>query len=98
MGAHLSPNKVLIGFYILYFIFYFILFLFLFFYFYFYFLFYFYFCFYFLFLVTEKLDGDLETLTRNNNKLSLYSKMKMAKEASQGIAWLHGQNPRVVHR
>lgn len=49
-------------------------------------------------IVTEILEGDLETLLKKNKKLSLYTRMKMAKEAAQGIAWLHGQNPKVVHR
>lgn len=49
-------------------------------------------------IVTEILEGDLESLLKKNKKLSLYTRMKMAKEAAQGIAWLHAQNPRVVHR
>eukprot|EP01091_Cochliopodium_minus_P011341 TRINITY_DN3184_c0_g1_i1.p1 TRINITY_DN3184_c0_g1~~TRINITY_DN3184_c0_g1_i1.p1 ORF type:complete len:556 (+),score=146.55 TRINITY_DN3184_c0_g1_i1:2-1669(+) len=50
-------------------------------------------------IVTEKLEGDLETLIKNDTKLSLFSKMKMAKEAAQGIAWLHEQKPqKIIHR
>lgn len=49
-------------------------------------------------IVTEILEGDLESLLKKNKKLSLYTRMKMAKEAAQGIAWLHGQNPKVIHR
>ena len=49
-------------------------------------------------IVTEILEGDLESLLKKNKKLSLYTRMKMAKEAAQGVAWLHGQNPKVIHR
>ncbi len=45
-------------------------------------------------IVTEIMEGDLESLLKKNKKLSLYTRMKMAKEAAQGIAWLHGQNPK----
>lgn len=49
-------------------------------------------------IVTEILEGDLESLLKKNQKISLYVRMKMIKEAAQGIAWLHAQTPKVIHR
>jgi hypothetical protein len=41
--------------------------------------------------VTELLEGDVEHLLHDKSKdLSLYFRMKMAKDAAQGMAWLHG--------
>jgi serine/threonine protein kinase len=50
-------------------------------------------------IVTELLEGDLESILRNPNyPISLFDRMKMARDAAQGIAWLHGSNPVIIHR
>lgn len=50
-------------------------------------------------MVTELLEGDLETILRDPSKnVSLYDRMKMARDAAQGVAWLHGANPPIIHR
>jgi len=49
--------------------------------------------------VTELLEGDLENILRDHRyPLTLYERMKMARDAAQGIAWLHGSNPAIIHR
>jgi serine/threonine protein kinase len=50
-------------------------------------------------IVTELMDTDLETLLQQSNvKLSLYERMKMAKDAALGMNWLHGSTPAIIHR
>ncbi len=50
-------------------------------------------------IVTEILDGDLETLLkRGEKKFALFEKMKMAKDAALGVNWLHCSNPQIIHR
>jgi serine/threonine protein kinase len=50
-------------------------------------------------IVTELLEGDVEHLLQDKSKdLSLYFRMKMSKDAAQGMAWLHGGNPVILHR
>eukprot|EP01104_Vermistella_antarctica_P019284 TRINITY_DN7489_c0_g1_i1.p1 TRINITY_DN7489_c0_g1~~TRINITY_DN7489_c0_g1_i1.p1 ORF type:complete len:517 (+),score=149.34 TRINITY_DN7489_c0_g1_i1:57-1553(+) len=50
-------------------------------------------------IVTELLDTDVEHILADKKKqLTLYQRMKMAKDASHGMAWLHGANPRIIHR
>jgi serine/threonine protein kinase len=51
-------------------------------------------------IVTEKLPTDLETLMIGENKknLSLFQRMKMAKDAALGMNWLHSSNPIFIHR
>lgn len=52
-----------------------------------------------LMIVTEKLPTDLETLIIDERKvLSLYQRMKMAKDAALGMNWLHSSNPIFIHR
>jgi len=52
------------------------------------------------FIVSEYLPkGDLEKMLRDPNiKLSLYTRMKMAKDAALGMNWLHCSNPMFIHR
>eukprot|EP01098_Paradermamoeba_levis_P003912 TRINITY_DN1729_c0_g1_i2.p1 TRINITY_DN1729_c0_g1~~TRINITY_DN1729_c0_g1_i2.p1 ORF type:complete len:525 (-),score=176.76 TRINITY_DN1729_c0_g1_i2:35-1567(-) len=48
-------------------------------------------------IVTEKLEGDLQTLVKKNDPpLSTYDRLKLAKETAQGVAWLHGMG--CLHR
>ena len=50
-------------------------------------------------LVTELMETDLEKLLADKSKyLSLYQRMRMAKDAAQGVAWLHGATPALIHR
>lgn len=50
-------------------------------------------------IVQEKLEGDLESRLHNlEMDISLSQRMQWAKEAAQGLAWLHGNNPPIVHR
>eukprot|EP01097_Dermamoeba_algensis_P005996 TRINITY_DN3774_c0_g1_i1.p1 TRINITY_DN3774_c0_g1~~TRINITY_DN3774_c0_g1_i1.p1 ORF type:complete len:520 (+),score=48.87 TRINITY_DN3774_c0_g1_i1:147-1706(+) len=46
-------------------------------------------------IVTEKLEGDLLSLI-SQKKLAIFERLKLAKDAAQGIAWLHGMG--VIHR
>jgi sterile alpha motif and leucine zipper-containing kinase AZK len=52
------------------------------------------------FIVTEYLPkGDLEKMLHDPNiQLSLYTRMKMAKDAALGMNWLHCSNPPIIHR
>lgn len=50
-------------------------------------------------IVSELLVGDVEHLIQDKTKdLSLYFRMKMAKDAAMGMAWLHGGTPVCLHR
>jgi len=49
-------------------------------------------------IVTELMDGDVETLLHSNENLSLYERMKMAKDAALGMNWLHCSDPPIIHR
>ncbi|ELR14068.1 protein kinase domain containing protein [Acanthamoeba castellanii str. Neff] len=50
-------------------------------------------------IVTELLEGDLYDLIHKQKvKLSLFQKMKLAKDAALGMNWLHHSNPRIIHR
>jgi len=51
-------------------------------------------------IVMELLDGDLEHLILGGpgHKLSLYTRLKMAKEAALGMNWLHCSDPAIIHR
>ena len=50
-------------------------------------------------IVTELMKGDLEALLLDHSReLSLSTRIKMAKDAAQGMAWLHGHVPPVYHR
>jgi len=50
-------------------------------------------------IVTELMETDLEKLLADKSKyLSLYQRMRMAKDAAQGVAWLHGATPALIHR
>jgi len=51
-------------------------------------------------IVMELLTGDLEgfLLEGEGNKLSLYKRLKMAKEAALGMNWLHCSEPAIIHR
>jgi len=45
------------------------------------------------------LEGDLYDLIHKQKvKLSLFQKMKLAKDAALGMNWLHHSNPRIIHR
>jgi serine/threonine protein kinase len=52
------------------------------------------------FIVSEYLPkGDLEKMLRDPNvHLSLYTRMKMARDAALGMNWLHCSNPQFIHR
>ncbi|ELR19943.1 dual specificity protein kinase [Acanthamoeba castellanii str. Neff] len=49
-------------------------------------------------IVTELMDTDLETLLHSDVSLSLYERMKMAKDAALGMNWLHHSTPTIIHR
>jgi serine/threonine protein kinase len=51
-------------------------------------------------IITELLPrGDLEALLQDKTiLLSLVQRMKMAKDAALGMAWLHGSKPTFIHR
>lgn len=52
-----------------------------------------------LMIVTELMTGDLEKLLLDPNvSLSLLTRLRFAKDASMGIAWLHASNPMILHR
>jgi serine/threonine protein kinase len=53
-----------------------------------------------LMIVTEYLPrGDLEKLLHDPKvQLSLYTRMKMARDAALGMNWLHCSNPMLIHR
>eukprot|EP00339_Tiarina_fusa_P004751 CAMPEP_0117019868 /NCGR_PEP_ID=MMETSP0472-20121206/15180_1 /TAXON_ID=693140 ORGANISM="Tiarina fusus, Strain LIS" /NCGR_SAMPLE_ID=MMETSP0472 /ASSEMBLY_ACC=CAM_ASM_000603 /LENGTH=499 /DNA_ID=CAMNT_0004724931 /DNA_START=1 /DNA_END=1500 /DNA_ORIENTATION=- len=52
-----------------------------------------------LMIVTEKMPTDLETLIIDEKKpLSLFQRIKMAKDAALGMNWLHSSNPIFIHR
>jgi hypothetical protein len=45
------------------------------------------------------LEGDLHDLIHKQRvKLTLFQKMKLAKDAALGMNWLHHSNPRIIHR
>lgn len=47
----------------------------------------------------QLLEGDLHDLLHKQKvKLSLFQKMKLAKDAALGMNWLHNSNPRIIHR
>lgn len=44
-------------------------------------------------------QGNLEQLLHNKqSNLSLYRRLKMAKDAAIGMNWLHCSNPTIIHR
>eukprot|EP01097_Dermamoeba_algensis_P010016 TRINITY_DN7225_c0_g1_i1.p1 TRINITY_DN7225_c0_g1~~TRINITY_DN7225_c0_g1_i1.p1 ORF type:complete len:535 (-),score=119.92 TRINITY_DN7225_c0_g1_i1:47-1573(-) len=48
-------------------------------------------------IVTEKLEGDLQTLVRKNDPpISVFERLKLAHGAARGMAWLHGMG--CLHR
>lgn len=47
-------------------------------------------------VVTELLDGDLEHICLRDSSISLYQRMVWAKQAAEGMAWVHGAG--VIHR
>eukprot|EP01099_Mayorella_cantabrigiensis_P002547 TRINITY_DN2111_c0_g2_i1.p1 TRINITY_DN2111_c0_g2~~TRINITY_DN2111_c0_g2_i1.p1 ORF type:complete len:526 (+),score=124.20 TRINITY_DN2111_c0_g2_i1:81-1580(+) len=51
-------------------------------------------------IITEYVaGGNLETIIHNLQiPLTLYTRMKMAKDAALGINWLHCSNPQILHR
>jgi serine/threonine protein kinase len=51
-------------------------------------------------IVTELLEGDLGDLIHNSRhpRLSLFEKMKIAKDAALGMNWLHSSKPQIIHR
>eukprot|EP00013_Stygamoeba_regulata_P025087 CAMPEP_0177645050 /NCGR_PEP_ID=MMETSP0447-20121125/9037_1 /TAXON_ID=0 /ORGANISM="Stygamoeba regulata, Strain BSH-02190019" /LENGTH=607 /DNA_ID=CAMNT_0019147497 /DNA_START=249 /DNA_END=2072 /DNA_ORIENTATION=+ len=49
-------------------------------------------------IVTELMDGNVEQLLRSRVPLSLTTCMKMARDAAKGMAWLHGAEPKIIHR
>lgn len=50
-------------------------------------------------IIQEKLCGDLESRIHNlEEEITLSQRMQWAKDASQGLAWLHGNNPPIIHR
>ena len=52
-----------------------------------------------MFVVTEKMPTDLETLIIDEKKrMSLFQRIKMAKDAALGMNWLHSSNPIFIHR
>eukprot|EP01121_Diplochlamys_sp_Union-15-3_P002396 TRINITY_DN12093_c0_g1_i1.p1 TRINITY_DN12093_c0_g1~~TRINITY_DN12093_c0_g1_i1.p1 ORF type:complete len:452 (-),score=86.26 TRINITY_DN12093_c0_g1_i1:17-1372(-) len=52
-----------------------------------------------LFMVSEYLPrGDLNALLKSEVTLSLYKRMKMARDAAYGVNWLHCSNPVFIHR
>lgn len=52
------------------------------------------------FIVSEYLpNGDLEKLLRNKDvELTLFARMRMAKDAALGMNWLHCSHPQFIHR
>jgi sterile alpha motif and leucine zipper-containing kinase AZK len=51
-------------------------------------------------IVTELMPkGNLQSVLHDPKmNLSLYRRLKMAKDAALGINWLHCSNPQIVHR
>ncbi|KAL6076941.1 serine/threonine-protein kinase STY17 isoform X1 [Balamuthia mandrillaris] len=49
-------------------------------------------------IVTELMDGDLASLLESDEHLTLYERMKMAKDAALGMTWLHFSTPTIIHR
>jgi serine/threonine protein kinase len=49
-------------------------------------------------IVTELMHIDLQSLLRSKTPLSLYDRMKMAKDAALGMNWLHHSTPTIIHR
>jgi serine/threonine protein kinase len=44
-------------------------------------------------------EGNFEKLLHDpERKLSLYQRLKMAKQTSQGMNWLHLSKPMIIHR
>jgi serine/threonine protein kinase len=52
------------------------------------------------FIVSEYLpNGDLEKLLHNKSvELTMFSRMRMAKDAALGMNWLHCSHPQFIHR
>ncbi len=48
-------------------------------------------------IITELAYTDLDRLLKSNKDLSMYQRMKMAKDAAVGINWLHGIT-NIIHR
>jgi len=51
-----------------------------------------------LMIVMEKMDYNLEDLLLGETKLSLLTRLKMAKGCALGMNWLHSANPMIIHR
>jgi hypothetical protein len=51
-------------------------------------------------IVMELLDGNLESLLLKGEgkNMSLFSRMCMAKQAAEGMNWLHCSDPAIIHR
>eukprot|EP01103_Thecamoeba_quadrilineata_P005223 TRINITY_DN1504_c0_g1_i1.p1 TRINITY_DN1504_c0_g1~~TRINITY_DN1504_c0_g1_i1.p1 ORF type:complete len:548 (+),score=107.96 TRINITY_DN1504_c0_g1_i1:25-1644(+) len=50
-------------------------------------------------IVTELLKGDVEKEIHNpDSSATLVERLQWAKDAAQGLAWLHGNKPTVIHR
>lgn len=50
-------------------------------------------------IVTEMCSkGNVEELLRKNPDISLYERIKMAKDMAQGLCWLHESKPTIIHR
>jgi len=51
-------------------------------------------------IVMEVLDGDLEhlILEGEGKKMSLFQRLCMAKDAAEGMNWLHCSEPAIIHR
>jgi len=48
-------------------------------------------------IVTELMQGDVETVMRTK-KSTLSERLHWVKDAAQGMAWLHGNRPILIHR
>lgn len=52
-----------------------------------------------LMIIFELMKCDLEDILLNKErKLSLLTKLRLAKDAALGMAWLHGADPMIIHR
>lgn len=50
-------------------------------------------------IVTELLDGDIENVLHSQGqKLTLFERLCLAKDAALGMNWLHCTQPQIVHR
>ena len=52
-------------------------------------------------IVMERLDGDLETLLLDapaGKAIPLFARLNMAKQAAEGMNWLHLSEPAIIHR